>query len=37
MKRAAGISDEALRHKFLANVTTNRDILAAWKERERVL
>jgi tetratricopeptide (TPR) repeat protein len=30
-EQAAGISDEALRHKFLENVRTNREIVNAWK------
>jgi len=33
MERAASISDEALRLKFLENVTTNREIIAAWQAR----
>jgi tetratricopeptide (TPR) repeat protein len=37
LERAAGISDEALRHKFLANVKANREILAAWEEGKRAL
>jgi len=37
MARAADISDEALRRKFLANVRTNREILAAWEDREQTL
>jgi tetratricopeptide (TPR) repeat protein len=35
MERAVGISDEALRRKFLENVKTNREILAAWEARQR--
>jgi hypothetical protein len=31
MERAADISDEALRRKFLANVKTNREILSVWE------
>jgi hypothetical protein len=37
MERAASISDEALRHKFLENVKTNREILTAWEAREKAL
>jgi hypothetical protein len=33
MERAASISDEALRLKFLENVKTNREIIAAWQAR----
>jgi class 3 adenylate cyclase/tetratricopeptide (TPR) repeat protein len=31
MERAADISDEALRRKFLANVKTNQEILSVWE------
>ena len=34
LDHAAGISDSALRRKFLENVKTNREIMAAWKARE---
>ena len=37
MERAAGISDETLRRKFLKNVKTNREILTAWEAREKAL
>jgi class 3 adenylate cyclase/tetratricopeptide (TPR) repeat protein len=34
LERAAGISDEALRVKFLENVKANQEIMAAWEARE---
>ncbi len=34
MTRASGIGDEALRHKFLADVKTNREILDMWPAGE---
>ena len=34
MKRAADISDEALRKKFLENVQTHREIMALWQARQ---
>jgi tetratricopeptide (TPR) repeat protein len=33
MERAANISDEGLRQKFLENVRTNREILSAWEKK----
>jgi hypothetical protein len=33
MERANSIGDEALRLKFLENVKTNREIIAAWQAR----
>jgi predicted ATPase/class 3 adenylate cyclase len=34
LKQAAGISDQALRRKFLENVKANREIMAAWEARD---
>ncbi|RMF33081.1 MAG: tetratricopeptide repeat protein, partial [Chloroflexi bacterium] len=34
-EQAAGISDTALRHKFLEQVRTNREILRLWRKREK--
>ena len=37
LDQAAKISDSALRRKFLEDVPVNREITAAWEERERSL
>jgi len=34
LEQVAGISDLALRHKFLQNVRANREIVAAWEARQ---
>ncbi|MEE8390148.1 MAG: hypothetical protein V3S14_05045, partial [Anaerolineae bacterium] len=35
LERATSISDSTLRHKFLENVRTNREIIAAWEEKTK--
>jgi len=36
-EQAAGISDQALRRKFLENVAAHRELMAAWQAQERSL